>query len=54
MCGHTAEDECSQKGEWHDEGVEEAVIAFPHTVPHPGAVMIKSLWKEENPQWTHE
>lgn len=43
MCGHTAEDERRQEGERHDEGVEEAVVAFPYAVPHPGAVMVESL-----------
>lgn len=43
MCCHTAEDKRRQKGERHDEGVEEAVVAFAHTVPHPGAVMVESL-----------
>ncbi len=41
MCGHTAEDERRQEGERHDEGVEEAVVAFPHTVAHPRAVMVE-------------
>ena len=43
MCGHTAEDEGRQEGERHDEGVEETVVPFPHTVPHPGAVMVEPL-----------
>lgn len=43
MCGHTAEDERRQEGERHDEGVEEAVVAFSHTVPYPWAVMVESL-----------
>ena len=45
MCGHTAEDEGGQKGQGDDEGVEEAIVAFPHTVPHPGAVVIEALWE---------
>lgn len=43
MCGHTAEDERRQEGERHDEGVEETVVTFSHTVPHPRAVMVESL-----------
>lgn len=54
MCGHAAEDERRQEGERHDEGVEEAVVAFPHAVPYPRAVMVKSLWNEKNPEWVRE
>lgn len=56
MCGHAAKNERCQEGERHDEGVEEAVVSFPYTVPHPGAVMVESLWKrntpKQNSQWT--
>lgn len=49
MCGHTAEDERRQEGERHDEGVEEAVVAFSHTVPYPWAVMVESLCERNAP-----
>lgn len=45
MCRHAAKDERRQEGEGHDEGVEETVVAFPNTVPHPGAVMVEPLCK---------
>lgn len=43
MRGHTAEDERRQEGQRHNEGVEETVVAFAHTVPHPRAVMVETL-----------
>lgn len=43
MCGHTAKNERRQEGERHDEGVEETIVAFPHTVAHPRTVMVESL-----------
>lgn len=47
MRGDAAEDERRQEGERHDEGVEESVVAPPHAVPHPGAVVVEALWKAE-------
>lgn len=47
MSGDAAEDERRQEGQRHDEGVEEAVVALPHAVSHPGAVMVEALWKRE-------
>lgn len=41
---NTGEDEGCQEGEGEDEGVEVAVVALPHAVAHPGAVVIKPLW----------
>lgn len=39
----TGEDEGCQEGEGEDEGVEVAVVALPHAVAHPGAVVIEPL-----------
>lgn len=39
----TSEDEGRQEGEGEDEGVEVAIVALPHTVAYPGAVVIKPL-----------
>lgn len=47
MSGDAAEDERRQEGQRHDEGVEEAVVALPHAVSHPGAVVVEALWKRE-------
>lgn len=43
MCDDAAEDEGRVEGQRHDEGVEEPVVAFAHTVPHPRAVMVETL-----------
>lgn len=43
MCGHAAKNKGCMKGQRHDEGVEESVVAFSHTVPHPRAVMVEAL-----------
>lgn len=43
MCGHAAKNKGCVKGQRHDEGVEESVVAFAHTVPHPRAVMVEAL-----------
>lgn len=43
MCGHAAENKGRMKGQRHDEGVEESVVALPHAVPHPRAVMVEAL-----------
>lgn len=40
---NACEDEGRQEGEGEDEGVEVAVVALPHAVAHPGAVVIKPL-----------
>lgn len=53
MRGDAAQDERRQEGQRHDEGVEETVVALPHAVPHPGAVMVEALCKrgpEEPPE----
>lgn len=47
MCDDTAKYERGQKRQRDDKTVEKAVVAFPHTVPHPRAVVIKSLWPEK-------
>lgn len=39
----TSKDEGCQEGEGEDEGVEVAIVALPHTVAYPGAVVIKPL-----------
>lgn len=38
-----SKDEGCQEGEGEDEGIEVAIVALPHAVAHPGAVMIKPL-----------
>lgn len=38
-----SEDEGCQEGEGEDEGIEVAIVALPHAVAHPGAVVIKPL-----------
>lgn len=43
MGDNACEDEGRQEGEGEDEGVEVAVVALPHAVAHPGAVVIKPL-----------
>lgn len=43
MCGYTAEDEGCEERQRDDEGVEEAIVSFSHTVADPGAVMIEAL-----------
>lgn len=44
---HTGKDEGRKEGEGEDERVEEAVVPPPHTVAHPGTVMVKAFWKRE-------
>lgn len=39
----TGEDEGCQEGQGEDEGIEVAIVALPHAVAHPGAVVIKPL-----------
>lgn len=46
--GHTAEDEGGEKGKRDDEHVEEAVVALSHAISHPGAMMVKPLWRKGN------
>lgn len=41
--GHAAEDEGSEEGQRDDEHVEEAVVALPHAVSYPGAMVVKAL-----------
>lgn len=43
MCGCTSEDEGREERQRDDEGVEEAIVSFSHTVADPGAVMIEAL-----------
>lgn len=45
MGDDAGKDEGSQEGEREDEGIEVAVVTLPHTVAHPGAVVVKPLWK---------
>lgn len=46
MCGYTTEDEGREERERDDEGVEEAIVSFSHTVPDPRAVMIEALYQK--------
>lgn len=43
---NAGEDEGGEEGQGQDEGVEVAVVALPHAVAHPGAVVIESLWNK--------
>lgn len=43
VCYDATKYERCQKRQGDDETVEKAVIALPHTVSHPWAVMIKPL-----------
>lgn len=44
----TSEDEGCQEGEGEDEGIEVAIVALPHAVAHPGAVMVKALCESQD------
>ena len=45
MCGDAAKDEDCQEGQRDDEGVEETIVPLPNTVPHPGTMVVESLWR---------
>lgn len=34
----------AQHSQRNNEHVEETIVPFAHTVPHPGAMMIKTFW----------
>lgn len=44
----TGEDEGGEEGEGEDEGVEVAIVALPHAVAHPGAVVVEPLWNKRD------
>lgn len=44
MCDDAAKYEGGQEGQGDDEAVEVAVVAFADAVPHPGTVVVESLW----------
>lgn len=56
VCDDKGEDKDCEAGEGEDEHVEEAVVPLPNTVPHPGTMVVESLWRtgsemgEENVQ----
>lgn len=52
MCGDAAQDERRQEGQRDDEGVEEAVVALSHAVPHPGTVVVEALWRRSRSELT--
>ena len=40
------EDEDGEEGEREDEHVEETVVSPSYAVPHPGTVVVKTLWED--------
>lgn len=53
MCGYTTEDEGREERQRDDEGVEEAIVSFSHTVADPGAVMIEAFCQKHKTAGCH-